>query len=229
MAELITREFTYQAGDFTVPAYACYPAAGGPGVIVLHAWWGLTPFFKRLCQRLAEAGFAVIAPDLYNGVTADTIEAAQQALNASSFDYMQQALQGVVAQIRRLPGVGTDGLGVIGFSLGAAMSLVLTTALDPQAIAAVVLFYGSETVDFSRTKAAFLGHFAEQDPWEPLENVRSMEAELHASDLKTAFYLYPGVGHWFFEDNRPDAYQPEAAQLAWERTLAFLNDELRHI
>jgi carboxymethylenebutenolidase len=63
-----------QADKSIIPAYVALPDGGtGPGVIVLHAWWGLNDFFQRLCDRLAQEGFVAAAPDLYNGAVASTL------------------------------------------------------------------------------------------------------------------------------------------------------------
>ena len=86
------------------------------------------------------------------------------------------------------------------------------------------MFYGAGSEDFSAANAAFLGHFCEEDKWEPREGVEAFEASLREANRPTTFHFYPNVqAHWFFEQNR-DAYRPEAAELAWQRTLAFLAD-----
>ena len=96
----------------------------------------------------------------------------------------------------------------------------------------IVLFYGGTDYEWlgddfvQQTHAAFLGHFAEYDPYEPGELVPKLENELRVAGREVAFYVYPGTGHWFFEDNRPGAYDADAAQLAWQRTLAFLHNKL---
>ncbi|MBC8102537.1 MAG: dienelactone hydrolase family protein [Cytophagales bacterium] len=122
--------------------------------------------------------------------------------------------------------------GTLGCSLGAWWSLHLS-ALRPDDLAAAVLFYGAGEADFSRSRAvdpractAYLGHFAEHDPWEPLAQVREMEAALRAAGREVTVHLYPGTGHWFFEDSRPQAFDAPAARLAWDRTLAFLHAHL---
>src|SRR2546421_5603523 len=70
------REF--QADGRTISAYLAEPSHGsGPGVLVLHAWWGLTEPFRQVCDRLAEAGFVALAPDLYRGKTTAAGEEAQ--------------------------------------------------------------------------------------------------------------------------------------------------------
>jgi carboxymethylenebutenolidase len=96
----------------------------------------------------------------------------------------------------------------------------------PDDLRAAVLFYGAGDADFAKARAVYQGHFAEADPWEPDEYVRQMESAMAAAGRSATIYRYPGVGHWFFEPDRPDAYAPEAAALAWERTLAFLRQQL---
>ena len=120
-------------------------------------------------------------------------------------------------------GQAERGLAVIGFSLGAYYALDLAAA-DPEHIRSVVLFYGTGGGDFSSSKAAYLGHFAENDEFEPQANVDELEESLKRAGRPVTFYRYPGTGHWFFEPDRPQAYNPAAASLAWDRTLAFLKD-----
>jgi carboxymethylenebutenolidase len=115
-----------------------------------------------------------------------------------------------------------QGLAVIGFSLGAFFALDLSVAA-PELVRAVVAFYGTRPGDYSGSQADYLGHFADTDEFEPQAGVAELEASLRAAGRPVTFYTYPGTGHWFFEPDRADAYQAEAANLAWERTLAFLH------
>jgi len=110
---------------------------------------------------------------------------------------------------------------VIGFSLGAYYALNLANA-DPEHIRSAVIFYGTGADDFSSSKAEYLGHFAENDEFEPLSNVNSLEESLKRAGRPVTFHVYSGTGHFFFEPDRPDAYNQAAASLAWDRTLAFL-------
>ncbi|HLF25222.1 MAG TPA: dienelactone hydrolase family protein [Anaerolineae bacterium] len=216
----------FQADSQTTQGYLAVPARGsGPGVLVLHAWWGLNAFFKQLCDRLAAEGFVAFAPDLYNGKTAATIDEAKQLLKVRDLAQMEAKALAAVEVLRRRPAVTGAGLGAIGFSMGAAWAGQLSS-LRPDDFAAVVLFYGIAEADFAAARAAYLGHFAEHDEWEPLEGVRQLEADLHAAGRDVTFHLYPEAGHWFFEDDRPDAYDAGAARLAWERTLTFLRERL---
>ncbi len=199
------------------------PTGEGPGVLVLHAWWGLNDTIKAFCARLAESGFMAFAPDLYHGKVADTIAAAEALAKALDANYLQAKAEIAEAAtfLDQRAGEAERGLAVIGFSLGVYYALDLAAA-DPEHIRSVVIFYGTGGDDFSSSRAAYLGHFAENDPFEPQSNVDELEESLRRAGRPVTFYRYPDTGHWFFEPDRPQAYNPAAASLAWDRTLAFL-------
>jgi carboxymethylenebutenolidase len=203
------------------------PAGVGPGVLVLHAWWGLNDTMKGFCTQLAEAGFVAFAPDLYHGKVADTIAGAEALGSALDANHLQAKAEIAAATqfLRDQAGQARRGLAVIGFSLGAYYALHLSAA-DPEHIRSVVLFYGTGGADFSSSQAAYLGHFAEDDPFELKSDVDDLEESLRQAGRPVEFYRYPGTGHWFCEPDRPQAYNKGAADLAWERTLAFLKDSL---
>ncbi len=219
----------FQVGDRTARGYLALPpgATGpGPGVLVLHAWWGLTDLFTSVCDRLADAGFVAFAPDLYDGPTATTIAGAERLMEASDGARSRAIADAAVAYLRAHPAVHGGPIGAVGFSMGAAWAFLLS-ALRPADIAAVIAFYGTtEGVDFAATRAAYLGHFAEHDQFEPLASVRALEEQIRRAGRDVTFHIYPGTTHWFCEDNRPDAYDADAARRAWERTVVFLRHHL---
>ncbi len=194
----------------------------GAGVLVLHAWWGLNEFMRDLCRRLAQAGYAALAPDLYHGAVAQTIEQAEALSDRLPHKQAQADLTTALDQLLALPTVHGRPVGVIGFSLGAYFAMGLA-AERPQDIRAVTVFYGARGGDYSASQASFLGHFAETDPYESASGVKKLERSLRKANRPVAFFTYPGTGHWFFESDRPEAYNAQAAELAWARTLAFLS------
>ncbi len=204
------------------------PTGKGSGVLVLHPWWGLNDTMKAICTRLAEAGFVAFAPDLYHGKVADTIADAETLAKALGTNYLQANAEIAEATLflNERAGQGDRGLAVIGFSLGANYALDLAAA-DPEHIRSVVLFYGTGGGDFSNSRAAYLGHFAENDEFEPQSSVDELEESLRRAGRPVTFYRYRGTGHWFFEPDRSDAYNRDAATLAWERTLTFLQEQGR--
>ena len=216
---------SFPAGDQTGTGYLALPDRGRrPGVLVLHAWWGLTPVFHAVCDRLAGAGFVAFAPDLYYGKTAATVEEAQQLIEQRDFERMHTTAIAALDELRAHSVVDGDAVATLGFSMGAAWAIFLASE-RPAEVAATVIFYGSEGAEFAAARAAYLGHFAEDDEWEPLDGVRQMEADMRAAGREVTFYFYPGKQHWFAEPNRPE-YDQTAAELAWQRTIAFLRQRL---
>jgi carboxymethylenebutenolidase len=215
-------DITFSVNDRPVKGYLALPdQPNAPGALVFHAWWGLNPTFKGVCDRLAAEGFAAFAPDLREGHVATTIDEAKQLLNELDEMKNQAVVEAAVNYLRRRSGVRDEALSVIGFSMGAAWSLVAAEEY-PQNIRKVVLFYGSYSdLHFSKARAEVLGNFAEMDEWEPAEEVRKMEGNMRAAGLNPVFYKYPNTNHWFFEADRPE-FNAEAAELAWTRTLEFL-------
>ena len=212
-------EIQLKVNDQSANAYLAN--GGGPGVLVLHAWWGLKPFFKQVCDQLAEHGYTVLAPDLYQGDIAQTIEEAKVFHEKHENDFMGDIVKAAKVYLSKL--CAGKPIGVMGFSMGAAWSMIVA-AKEPD-VFTVVLFYGAYAPDLSQMKAKVLGHFAEVDEWEPLDGVKAAEKDIQAAGLDVTFHIYPKVGHWFVEADRPE-YVSAAAQLAWDRTFEFLKKNL---
>jgi len=218
------QDITFDVNGQPSAGYLALPAeTNAPGVLVLHAWWGLNPFFKSLCDRLASEGFAVFAPDLNNGRVAGTVEEAKQIMSELEFERKQAIAAASPDFLLSRPEVRKEALSLIGFSMGAAWSLVLASQ-RPEDIGKVVLFYGTDSTEFSKIEADILGHYSDVDEWEPLDQVRIMEADMRTAGLKPTFHIYPNTNHWFFEEDRPE-YNSQAAGLAWTRTLEFLRGQ----
>lgn len=215
-------EITFDVNGQPVTGYLALPSQpDAPGVIVLHAWWGLNPFFKSLCDRLAVESFVAFAPDLREGHLATTVDEAKRLLNELDEMKNQAVVKAAIGFLKSRPEVRKEALSVIGFSMGAAWSLVATEEY-PQDIRKTVLFYGSYSgLKFSKADAKIIGHFAEIDEWEPADEVRATENNMRSAELNPLFHFYPNTSHWFFENDRPE-FNAEAANLAWKRTLEFL-------
>ncbi len=204
--------------------FLAVPSAGkGPGVLVLHAWWGLNDAMKAVCTRLAESGFVAFAPDLYHGKVADNIAGAETLRDAlfGNPDLAMADVAEATTFLNERAGRADRDLAVIGFSLGAYFALDLSVTA-PEHVRSAVVFYGTRPGDYSSSKAAYLGHFAESDEFEPQSEIDNLEESLRRAGRPVSFHRYSGTGHWFFEPDRPQAYNQAAASLAWERTLAFL-------
>ena len=215
------QDLTFDVDGKPAKGYLALPdQSTAPGVIVLHAWWVLNPFFKSLCDRLASEGFVAFAPDLNEGKVATTIDEAKQIMSEGDSERKHAVVAALVDFMRGRPEVRKEALSLIGFSMGAAWSLVLAGE-RPEDIHKAVLFYGAGEGDFAKIKAEILGHYSDTDEWEEIEYVRAMENDLRNAGVKTDFHIYPQLPHWFFEEDRPE-FDPQAAAVAWKRTLEFL-------
>jgi carboxymethylenebutenolidase len=206
--------------------YLASPEKPRGGVLVLHAWWGLNDFFKSFSNRLASQGFLTLAPDLMDGPVAKSVEEAKELQSKLDDVRIKRIVLGAADYLESNPAISGRKVGVVGFSMGAAWSLLMST-LKPESVGAVVVFYGTWPIDFSKAQASYLGHLVPDDEWEPLDNVRATEEKIREARREVTFHFYPGTKHWFFEENRPLEYNRKAAELAWKRTLEFLDSKLR--
>ncbi len=211
-------ELKAKGKDFT--AYLAEPENGGPGILLLHAWWGLKPFFKQVCDRLAEQGFVVLAPDLRQGQVAKTVEEAEALMKKSDSQLTGEIVLAAKDYLLGLPERKGERIGVIGYSMGAAWALVVASHV-PDQVAATVLYYGVGEVDVNRLQTAILGHYSDVDEWEDYAYVQDLEKKMKAAGVDVEFHTYSGKPHWFVEEDRPE-YDRESADLAWSRTLEFL-------
>jgi carboxymethylenebutenolidase len=216
-------EIKLDANGKPLNSYLVSPSSGGPGVLVLPSWFGLKPCFKQVCNRLAEEGYTALGLDYYDGRIGNTIEEAQVLQEEVESDPDTMAAMVKTAK-DHLASLRTDKpVAIVGFSMGTDWA-VITAATEPD-VAAIVLFYGGWTVDFSHMKSRVLGHYAEIDEYQSPQRTNGMVENLKAAGVDVTIYHYPGTAHWFMEEDRPE-YDPSAASLAWERTLEFLKQSL---
>ncbi len=216
------KDVTFDVKGQPVAGYLSLPnSSNAPGVLVLHAWWGLNPIFKNLCDRLAIEGFAAFAPDVNSGRVAKTIDDAKQVMSELDGQRKYDVVTASPDFLRNQPRVRKEPFAVIGFSMGAAWSLVLAEE-RPQDIQKIVMFYGAGEADYSKVKADIIGHFAEKDEWEDEKYIRAMKDGMESAGLKVQFHFYPNTSHWFFENDRPE-FNAQAAESAWVRTIEFLH------
>jgi carboxymethylenebutenolidase len=211
------------AGDSSARAYVRIPDNAHAGVVVLHPWWGLNEDVIAYADRLAVHGFAIVAPDMFGGQVATTIEDAERLARAADEGAVDAIT--LVALDRLAERIGPTGkLAAIGFSFGAHWAMWSPT--QRESVVASVVYYGT-TGGPLLTKATVpvLGHFAENDPYETDEWVAEFEATLKSAGRDVRIHRYPDTGHWFAEPSR-DAYRREAAELAFKRTVAFLRRHL---
>ncbi len=197
---------------------------------MLQEWWGLVDQIKRTCDRLADAGFTALAPDLYHGTVVPLTEPdeAGKQMMALKMEAAAKDLSGAVDELIRR--TGRSAVGVVGFCMGGGLALVLATQ-RPDAVKAVVPAYGlipwpDARPDYMKLDAAVLGHAAAEDDYFTPEAARQLETELRGLGKDVEFHIYPGAGHAFFNEDRPEAYHRESAEQLWDRTVAFFRQTL---
>lgn len=197
-------------------------AGGGPGIVVLHEWWGLVPHIKDVCDRFAGLGFTALAPDFYHGATAADRDVDHAERLLEKLD-RERATAEVVATVGELRRRGCAKVGTVGFCTGGALSLAASAACP---VDATVAYYGiwPKSGEQSITNP-ILVHVAEHEEhnWTamPEHFPRWFEGMSNAE-----IHIYPGTQHAFFNDARPDLYDEAAATLSWERTVAFVQRHL---
>jgi carboxymethylenebutenolidase len=212
---------TFPSNGSACSGYLATPAAPAPGVVVLQEWWGLVPHIREVCDRFADAGFVALAPDLYHGRATEEPDEGEKLMMDLRLDDAARDMGGAVDHLLGRPDVRPKRVGAVGFCMGGALVFALAS-LRP--IDAAVPFYGVPMHDLETagTRAAFLGHFAEDDDWATPELGRSTFGGLRSAGLEAELHVYSGTEHAFFNDTG-DTYDAGAAALAWNRTVTFLH------
>lgn len=211
--------------------YLSLPKGAGthPAIVAIQEWWGLDDWVKAQADSLAAHGYVVFAPDLYAGKVAYDQETAHQLMSGLVDEDVMALLRAAVDFLRSREDVRAQAIGVIGWCMGGKYAIRLAAA-DP-GIRACVVYYGAPLTDptsIRNIQAAMLGNYGAQDQGIPPDQVKKFEAALRKAGKKADFKIYPGAGHAFANENNPwGGYRPEAAEDAWQRTLSFLNRELK--
>ncbi|NCF50910.1 dienelactone hydrolase family protein [Gammaproteobacteria bacterium] len=225
---------TYPGATGEIKAYKVRPAGAGqlPAVIVIHANRGLWPHFKDVARKLALGGYLALAPDMLSpaGGTPEQGEsrgpegdAALEALSKIPSADVESNLVAAVNFLKSHP-ESTGKVGAIGFCWGGGHALSL--AVNTPDLDAAVAYYGSQPQDgFAKIEAPMLLHYAADDP-RLVKGIPPFVEQMEAHDKAYELYIYPGTRHAFNQDNRPDRYNAEAANLAWSRTLDFFAGHL---
>lgn len=209
----------------TCPGYLVTPKAGSgaPSFVCIQEWWGLNDQIKKTADRLAEAGYRALVPDLYRGKLAKASdEASHMMANLSFPDAAEQDVRGAVQYLKQ----SSKKVAVGGFCMGGALTIL--AAVGVPEMDAGACFYGLPDLgaaEIKKIKIPLICHFANKDGWITPAKVNDFEAALKQSQSKFEIYRYDAQ-HAFMNEARPEAYHPASAKLAWERTLKFLNSAL---
>jgi carboxymethylenebutenolidase len=217
----------------SVNGYLAEPAAGAkaPGMVVIQEWWGMNDQIKGVADKLAKSGYRALVPDLYRGKVALEANEAKHLMDGLNFG--DAAGQDVRGAVQHLKSTGSAKAGVTGFCMGGALTVL--SAVNVPEMDAGVIWYGYpplQYVDASKIKAPLLGHWATQDQAFVISGVDELEKKLRAANVKFEFHRY-NCKHAFANEiadtKKLDMlkYDPQAAELAWKRTMDFLGKHLK--
>lgn len=218
----------FQGNGRTYRGYVSDPASGGPGVVVVQEWWGLNDHVKDICDRFAAAGFAALAPDIYQGKLATSPNEAGKLMMALEIQEAEKNLNGAIQALLSHPSCTSKTVGVVGFCMGGQLAMY-AAATNPEQVSVCVNFYGihpNVKPPYSQLKAAVLGLFGEKDSSVDAKAVEELRKELTTAGKMFEFHTYKNVGHAFFNDTRP-VYDEESARDAWRRTIDFLRKHVK--
>jgi dienelactone hydrolase len=207
-----------------------------PVVIVVHEWWGRTPYIEKRAQMITEEGYAALPVDLFgNNKTVDNPKAAQELANPfyKNPELGVERLEKYIELAKKDPHVDPEQVYVIGFCFGGTQALNL--ARTGKELAGVVSFHGGlastyPTANEIKTEILVLNGAA--DPMVPKEDLEAFEEEMESSGADLRIINYPGATHAFTNPNAtaigkkygiPIAYNEKAAEAAWKEFLEFLS------
>lgn len=239
MGNIETSSIEFPSNEHSMPGYLAVPDDGRqhPGVVVIQEYWGLVPHIKEVTDRFANAGFIALAPDLYHGKEAKEPDEARKMSMALDRNRAVGEIHAAARYLSRMDSVTPKKIGVVGWCMGGGLALsaaagdVDTGVPDTRVadIGTAVAFYGRplSPEDTKRLRVPILGLYGENDHGIPVQAVREFESELKKAQVPHEIHIYPGAGHAFFNDTRAEAYRPEAAHDAWQRTLDWFHKYLK--
>ncbi len=180
---------------------------GGPGVLVLASWWGLTADVKERCHDLADAGFTVLAPDLSLGRIPGDVDEAAAGLGGCDPNEIAALVLSSVATLRGASADPAAPISVIGYFSGASWALWLGTR-QPDSVRRIVAYYGTQDIDFADLTAPLLGHFGRPDAHVTEDQITEMHAHLLLLDKDVRIHRYDA--DTFFAERGPTDASPRA-------------------
>jgi len=225
---LYTQAVEYPGETGPVRAYLARPEgeAKRPGVIVIHENTGLQPHIQDVTRRVAREGFLALAPDALSpvGGTPEDLDRARSLMRELDPEATVKNMVAAVQYLKTHP-LSTGKVGCTGFCWGGGMTNQV--AVHSPDLLAAVPYYGRQpdAEDVPKIKAPLLLHYAGDD--ERINaGIPAFEQALEQAGIEFAIYIYEGAQHAFNNDTNPARYHPEAARLAWQRTIAFLREKL---
>ena len=227
MGKNLEFEFNGNSGS----GYLSTPQNGsGPAVIVIQEWWGLVGHITDVVDRFAAAGFVAFAPDLYHGQAAAEPDTAKKLMMELQLDQAGQEIINSAKYLLSLPETSSKTVGTVGFCMGGSLSIWSGT-LDPVIDRAVGFYPGSSWERHAPKWSNYKGksamiHCAESDGTSSASGIQEAISGITSAGGSVEVFDYSGTQHAFFNNDRPEVFNPAASQLAWDRTVNFLKGKV---
>ena len=187
-----------------------------PGVLVIHEGNGISPQLLRVCERLADHGYAALAPDLFTRSGGSEAADFATLIGALKNTEVQADLAEAVETLR---GFGATKIGITGFCLGGSISY--RAACSDLDLACAAPFYGAHIArELGQPTCPVLAFFGGRDEYVPSADIEAVQAH-HPGTV----VVYPDAGHGFMRDGSA-SYDEPAATDAWARLLSFFGQHL---
>lgn len=173
----------------------------GPGILVLHSWWGLNSATKKFCENLSDRGYCVLAPNFFGPAAKDEAH-AQELLNEADPNEMADLVLSSIHALRSYSDDSTKPVAIIGFAMGASLGLWASTKL-PDSVSNVVSVYGSQNIDFDDAIADYLLICAEHDEVATPDDMNFTQALIGLAGCEVNSEIIPGTQHGFWDENDP--------------------------
>jgi carboxymethylenebutenolidase len=229
-APIKTATVSFPSGAETAGGYLAAPEAPGkhPAVIVIHDDWGLTDWVKQQANKLAGRGYVALAIDLYHGQATHDPSLAYELMVGTPPERALRDLQASIKYLASRSDVNEDKIGCLGWSAGGKWALLL--AENDLFLGACVVNYSpppADAAEIQKIHAPVLAIFGADDRGIPVSDVRAFEDAMENAHKSVDVQVYPHAGHGFENSDNILGYQEGAAEDAWRRTVAFLDEHLK--
>lgn len=196
----------------------------GPGILVLHSWWGLTPRIKKICEDFSDLGYCALAPNFFDEV-ALTKERAQELLSQAEPNTMADLVMSSIHALRSYTDDPKQPIAIVGFAMGGSLGLWASTR-QPESVKAVVSVYGTQDIDFSESKSKYLLIRASDDDVAIEDEMSYTQALISLGDKEVQNLVVENTSHGFTED-LDEAFDENALEQAMGAIISFVENNLR--
>ena len=225
-SDMNTETLNLETSNGATTAHVALPAeaSSNAAVILIQEWWGINDHIRDIAGRYAKEGYTCIAPDLYRGKLAKDSEEASRMMNELAIDDGLDTIKSAIAEAAKTYGLGK--IGITGYCMGGTFALRAACEIDT--LEAAAPFYGDipDEQTLAKLKVPTLFIAGARDGWITPGKVNELKEAAHKYNLPVEVVSYD-ADHAFFNDTRPEVYNPEAAANAWQRVLNLFHERLQ--